>query len=68
MTNRIRFKYEELASGQCAITSPDLKGFCVVAATPQDALDEALEMLAVIRGRQAGAAPERITAVEYEAA
>ena len=66
MTNRIRFTHKELSSGQHAITSPDIKGFCIVAATSQEALQQAIAMLSVIRKRETGSAEEIVSAVEFE--
>ena len=68
MTNRIRFLHKELDSGQHSITSPDLKGFCIVAATETEAVKQAIDMLEVIRSRRGNANHERVVAVEFEAA
>lgn len=68
MPDRIRFEHQTLATGQHAVTSPDIKGFCIVAATPEQAVDQAMEMLMVMRRRNGGDARRRIAAVEFEAA
>ena len=68
MPMRIRFEHQTLSSGQHAVTSPDVKGFCIVAATPEGAIGQAVEMLILIWRRRAGVVQERIAAVEFEAA
>ncbi len=71
MPNRITFEHKVLTSGQHAITSPDIKGFCVVGA-PDDTLSnverQAIEAVSLLRNRSAGAVRERVVAIEYEAA
>ena len=68
MPDRIRFEHQTLASGQHAVTSPDIRGFCIVAATPEQAVDQAMEMLMVMRRRDGDDPHGRIAAVEFEAA
>ncbi len=68
MSSRIRFEHQTLTSGQHAVTSPDITGFCVVAATPEDAVEQAKEMLMLMRRRDIGTSRERIAAIAFEAA
>ena len=68
MPMRIRFEHQTLSPGQHAVTSPDVKGFCIVAATPKEAIDQAVEMLILIRRRRPGVVQERIADIEFEAA
>jgi hypothetical protein len=61
---RIRLEHKTLADGRFhVVTSPDLKGFHVSAATREEAEREAFAMLALIR-RERGASDVPV-AVEY---
>lgn len=68
MPSRVRFEHQTLTSGQHAVTSPDITGFCVVAATSEDAVEQAMGMLMLMRRHDVGTAGERIAAIEFEAA
>lgn len=70
MTQRVRFTHRELSSGQHAILSPDIKGFCVVGAPGDSRWDverQALECLTLLQQRD-DTIPRGLPAVEAEAA
>lgn len=66
MTTRVTFEHKSLlGSGQHAITSPEIKGFCIVADSREDAERRAIDMLALIQSQ--GLTPYgKLTAIEYE--
>ncbi len=54
MPDRITFEHKVLTSGQHAITSPDIKGFCVVGApgdTVSDVEQQAFDVLRLLQKR-----------------
>ena len=69
MPSKVRFTLTQLASGQHAITSPDIKGFCIVGAPGESAFEverQAVDALMLLRQHEAG--PSRgIAAIEFAA-
>ena len=70
MPNRVTFEHKLLTgSGQHVITSPEIRGFCIVGAPGDSRSDverQAIEMLALIQSQ--GLAPRgNLAAIEYEA-
>lgn len=68
MAQRVRFTHKLLSSGQHAILSPDLKGFCVVGTpgeTRWDVEKQALDVLIVLQERDGGI-PRGLPALDLE--
>ncbi len=69
MPRKVRFEHKVLSeTGQHVITSPDIKGFCIVAETYLQAERDAFDMLALLHSQGLGAAPGRLASIEFEAA
>ena len=70
MTQRVRFTHQELSSGQHAILSPDIKGFCVIGAPGESRWDveaQAFECLTLLQKRD-DSIPKGLPLPELEAA
>ena len=70
MSSRVRFTHEVLTSGQHAILSPDIKGFCVVGAIGESQWqveDQAWDVLKLLQQKDE-TLPRGLPIVEREAA
>ncbi len=61
MSDMPRLEHSVLPSGQHAITSPDVKGFCIVRDTESDARRAAVDMVATLREMELPFEPRRAT-------
>ena len=67
MPTRVRLDHDVMTdTGLHVITSPDIKGFCIVAETSEKAERDASDMLALIRAKEFGPFSREHLAVERE--